>query len=199
MLPGILAGGVITVAMLIAWLQQLRQDWREWSQRELQVVACRERQAIIASLPALLVIQPDCDLNVAARMRHSTSMEQKRVLRVQDVRHARKLQGVQHSTSVGGSAWQYRNTGRMPSFVEVDIAPILAHMTAAPWHADDASSCSSTSSVLSDDSDLGSEEASVALALARNAAMTPDMGKQCVNAPVFQIGSPQVPGWSQSA
>lgn len=92
-------------------------------------------------------------------------------------------------------------TDRMPSFVEVDIAPILAHMAASntAWQADVCSSSSQSSSTLSDsehsDSDDGQEEASVALALARNAAMTPDFGKQCdVNA-VFQVGSPQVPGW----
>ena len=185
--------------MLIAWIEQLRQDWND-----CHVVACRETHAVVANLPALLVIQPDCHLNVAARMRHTE--QPRKVLRVQDVRHARKQQGV---LAVVDSVCRYMahklHTDRMPSFVEVDIAPILAHLSASHnrWQGkDEDSSCSSTSSVLSDDSDYGptEEAASVALALARNAAMPPDVGKQCdADAPVFQVGSPQVPGWSHAA
>lgn len=93
MLPaGILLASGVTLAMLIAWIQQLRQDWRDFESRQPQMVACREHRAAVANLPALLVIQPDCDLNVAARMRHPTASS-KRMLRVQDVRQARKLQG----------------------------------------------------------------------------------------------------------
>lgn len=208
MLPaGILLASGVTLTMLIAWIQQLRQDWLEWQARELHVLGCREAQAIVANLPALLVIQPDCDLNVAARMRRTTPEQPKRVpTRVQDLRHARKLQGASECTVKPKAPHTRAHAGRMPSFVEVDIAPILAHIAAshAPWQGNtDSGSFSSTSSMLSeatDDSDDGQEEPSVALALARNAAMTPDFGKQCdADAPVFQVGSPQVPGWSHAA